>query len=127
MLSVRWPGRFEVIRQKDYDIVIDGAHNPAGIAKLRESLNYYYLDEKRIFVLGILKDKNFVQMLEILLRPEDKVIFTAPLSERAASSEELLEYARVNQKEAIDDVELALDWILCYKIQEIFCLLSGAG
>ena len=35
MLSVRWPGRFEVIRQKDYDIVIDGAHNSAGLAKLR--------------------------------------------------------------------------------------------
>ena len=78
-------------------------------------------------MLGILKDKNFVQMLEILLRPEDKVIFTAPLSERAASPAELLEYARVDQKEAIDDAEPALDWILCYKILEIFCLLSGAG
>ena len=109
MLSVRWPGRFEIIQQKDYDIVIDGAHNPAGIAQLRESLDYCYPEEKRIFVLGILRDKDFVQMLEILLRPEDKVIFTAPLSERAASPAELLQHANIDQKEAIDDAKMALE------------------
>ena len=48
-------------------------------------------------------------MLEILLRPEDKVIFTAPLSERAASPAELLQHANIDQKEAIDDAKMALE------------------
>jgi len=108
MLSVRWPGRFEIIPQKGYELVIDGAHNPAGITVLRESLDYYYPDQKRIFVLGILRDKDFEGMLKLLLRPDDRVIITTPSSERAADPVELLEYAPVETKEAIGDAGKAL-------------------
>ena len=90
MASVKWPGRFEQLTGYDFSLLIDGAHNSAGITVLRQSLDYYYPDQNRVFLLGILKDKAFEEMLDILLRPEDKVVFTAPLSDRAASPEELL-------------------------------------
>ena len=60
-------------------------------------------------VLGILRDKDFEGMLEILLRPEDRVIFTTPSSERAADPVELLECAKVENKEAIGDPQKALE------------------
>lgn len=107
--SAKWPGRFEVVPKTGYELIIDGAHNPAGVTRLRESLDYYYPDQQRIFVLGILKDKDFAQMLATLLRPEDIVIFTTPLSERAAGPEELLELADVAEKEAVDDPKTALE------------------
>ena len=88
--------------------MIDGAHNPAGITTLRESLDFYFPQEKRVFVLGILKDKDFANMLKILLRKEDKVVFTTPSSERAANPVDLLEYADVEVKEAIGDPVEAL-------------------
>ena len=109
MTGVQWPGRFEVMSRNGYELIIDGAHNPAGIRTLRDSLDYYYPDKKRIFVLGILRDKDFEGMLELLLRPEDRVIFTTPSSERAADPVELLECAKVEVKEAIGDPQKALE------------------
>ncbi|WP_027405734.1 folylpolyglutamate synthase/dihydrofolate synthase family protein [Anaerovibrio sp. RM50] len=109
MTSVKWPGRFEVMARDGFELIIDGAHNPAGIKTLRDSLDYYYPGRKRIFVLGILRDKDFEGMMEALLRPEDTVIFTTPLSERAAQPADLLEYANVNEKEAVDEPRTALE------------------
>ena len=109
MAAVQWPGRFEVMPRDGYKLIIDGAHNPAGIRTLRASLDYYYPDSRRIFVLGILRDKDFEGMLELLLRPEDRVIFTTPSSERAADPVELLECAAVEAKEAIGDAQKALE------------------
>lgn len=109
MLEVLWPGRFELIKGYDYKLLIDGAHNPAGIDTLRKSLEYYFPEERRIFVLGILKDKDFAGMLKQLLRQEDIVIFTTPSSERAADPVDLLEFANVVQKEAIGDPSAALE------------------
>ena len=64
---VQWPGRFERMDKGDTRIVIDGAHNPAGMTVLRQSLDYYFKDEKRVLLLGILKDKDIKTMLDILL------------------------------------------------------------
>lgn len=112
MEKVQWAGRFELIEgavdKYGHRVLIDGAHNPAGIKTLRESLDFYFPSEKRVFVLGILKDKEFAKMLEMLLRPEDTVVFTTPSSERAANPVDLLEFAEVAHKEAIGDPVEAL-------------------
>ena len=108
MKKVVWPGRFELIGGYGCKVLIDGAHNPAGIATLRTSLDYYFPAEKRIFVLGILKDKDYQEMLDILLRPEDRVVLTTPDSERAAEPQELLPYAKCGCKEAVADAAAAL-------------------
>ena len=112
MKKVEWAGRFELManakEKYGHQVLIDGAHNPAGITTLRESLDFYFPQEKRVFVLGILKDKDFANMLKILLRKEDKVVFTTPSSERAANPVDLLEYADVEVKEAIGDPVEAL-------------------
>ena len=82
---VSWPARFERLEIGGKTVIVDGAHNPAGMKVLRESLDKYYPTEKRVFLLGILKDKDINSMLSILLRMEDKVIVTVPNSDRAPS------------------------------------------
>lgn len=84
--SVRWPGRFEIFsREGDgAKIIVDGAHNPAGVAMLRQNLDAYFPGEKRIFVLGLLRDRDVELMLKTLVRPGDVLIATFPDSERAA-------------------------------------------
>jgi len=100
MKQVVWPGRFELFRRGQTGVLIDGAHNPAGVDALRQSLDYYFPQEKRVFVLGMLRDKNFSSMLAQLLRPEDTAVLTTPFSERAAKPDELLPYACCAHKEA---------------------------
>ncbi|MBR4945342.1 MAG: bifunctional folylpolyglutamate synthase/dihydrofolate synthase, partial [Peptococcaceae bacterium] len=59
-----WPGRMEYIELEDNrSILLDGAHNPAGISSLAENLRSLYADKKLILFLSILDDKEQVSML----------------------------------------------------------------
>ena len=85
--TVRHPARFEILMQENLPIVIDGAHNPAGMRALRAGLDAYFPDLPRVFLLGILKDKDIDAMLAALLRTGDQVITVRPNSERAAAAD----------------------------------------
>ena len=85
--TVRHPARFEILTQENLPVVIDGAHNPAGMCALRAGLDAYFPDLPRVFLLGILKDKDIDAMLAALLRSGDTVITVRPNSERAASAD----------------------------------------
>ncbi|WP_196593946.1 bifunctional folylpolyglutamate synthase/dihydrofolate synthase [Pectinatus sottacetonis] len=106
--NVKWPGRFECIDVKQKKIVIDGAHNPAGMSMLRQNLDKYFPEEQRIFVLGILKDKDIKVMLKTLLRPQDIVIATTPDSQRSAAPEDWAEMIDVKYVQVEKDRRQAL-------------------
>ena len=93
---VSWPARFEHISLGVQEIVLDGAHNPAGACALRESLDMVFPLQPRVFLLGILRDKDIDAMLDTLLRAADEVVVTMPNSERADAAEDLA--ARVRQR-----------------------------
>lgn len=83
----KWPARFEVFNLDGQICIIDGAHNPAGMMSLRQNLDKYYPEQKRVILLGILKDKDIDTMLIDLLRDDDEVVITVPNSQRKASPE----------------------------------------
>ena len=88
-----WPARFEIIDGENFRAIVDGAHNPAGIEVLRQSLDTYFPIEERVFLLGILRDKDMPAMVEKLLRPTDTAVFTVPDSPRKATVEEEMRLA----------------------------------
>ena len=91
---ISWPGRFERMELGEQTVILDGAHNPDGVRTLRASLDMYFPAGRRIFLLGILRDKDINAMLQTLLREKDRVILTEPLSDRAASAEDVADLAR---------------------------------
>lgn len=94
LARVKWPGRFEVVKNSAGVVVIDGAHNPHGAAALRESLDKNFPRGKRVWLFGVLEDKNFDEMIKILFRENDFVIVTRVPSERAAEPETICEILR---------------------------------
>ena len=94
MKSARWPGRFECFSVGMQKIVFDGAHNAAGAKSLRENLDFYFPDMPRVFLIGILRDKEADIMLKTLLRPEDAAVTATPTSERALNAAELAALAK---------------------------------
>ena len=94
LADTRWPGRFERFSAAGRTVLVDGAHNPAGAAALKDSLDTYYPDEGRVFLLGILRDKDYKTMLATLLHKGDIVVITQPESERAGDPEVLGACAR---------------------------------
>ncbi|WP_018703385.1 bifunctional folylpolyglutamate synthase/dihydrofolate synthase [Anaeromusa acidaminophila] len=97
-----WPGRFEVLRTQP-PLVVDGAHNPAGAAVLRRTLDQVFPGDAVLFLLGILKDKDIDGITSILVREQDRVIAVRPLSERAAEAKDLASHFPPHQVEAVQD------------------------
>ena len=66
-LSVAVPGRFEVVQPGDGEaaVVLDGAHNPAGMRELVALVRSAYPDRKRVAAIAILHDKDLDAMLKL--------------------------------------------------------------
>ncbi len=77
-----WPGRMELVSREPL-ILLDGAHNVDGALALKRAVKTYFSTKKVITVIGILRDKEFEKMLEILRG--DITILTEPHSSRSAS------------------------------------------
>jgi dihydrofolate synthase/folylpolyglutamate synthase len=80
--SVKWEGRLQRISDSPV-IILDVAHNPAALARVREYFDEFYPDKKIIAVFGILSDKDYNQMLKELDRIADVIILTRPMTDRA--------------------------------------------
>ena len=106
--STVWPGRFEFISSSPI-VIVDGAHNPAGAEILRTALDHQYPGKQITFVFGALADKDIAGMIQMLFRPEDRVVAVAPQSDRAADAWALLSQLPVSQAEASPTVEQAID------------------
>ena len=66
-------GRMEKLNDNPI-IVFDGAHNEAAIENLKEMVKMYYSNHKRVYIISILKTKDYKKMLKILAE-DDSVIF----------------------------------------------------
>lgn len=87
LAHVKIQGRMEFDAERN--ILYDGAHNPDGIISLVASIRSWHLPFKPVVVLGLLKGKNYHDMLEELLPHVDTVIAVTPDSDRAMSADEL--------------------------------------
>jgi len=106
-------GRREVIASHPR-IIIDGANNPEGAAALVDWLrghDYQLQLNELILVLGILKDKNWREMTEILAPMARIVICCQSDSPRALEAEELGKFARSihTNVEVVREVEAAVE------------------
>lgn len=62
--KVKWNFRLEF--REDKNILIDGAHNVSGIKVLKNYINENYINNKKIYIFGCLKTKDYKTMLSIL-------------------------------------------------------------
>jgi dihydrofolate synthase/folylpolyglutamate synthase len=76
------PGRFEVV-DHDPDTVLDGAHNPGGVAALVEALDGYLDGRRLVACVSILDDKDAAGMLRELLPLCAEVVCTTNANPRA--------------------------------------------
>jgi dihydrofolate synthase/folylpolyglutamate synthase len=86
--SVVWPGRFERIGTGP-EFYLDGAHNPPAARRLKESLNIYFTGRKIVYIMGVLADKSFDEVAQIMFEKGDVVYTVTSKSPRALPGEEL--------------------------------------
>lgn len=88
LYSTQWPARFEIVQDEPW-FVVDGGHNPQCAVALADALKQYFPDEKKVLLIGMLKDKDCDGVLNILAPLFEAFVTVTPDSERALSAEDL--------------------------------------
>ena len=96
LLTVSWPGRFQIINHPcvKNTLVIDGAHNEAAALRLMETWREVFGDEKAVLILGVLKDKDVTAVCRALVAVASGCIVIPVRSPRASAPEELIAIIR---------------------------------
>lgn len=125
--KTRWGGRFE-LHSGSPDIILDGAHNPDGIRRLRESVNQMFGAVPICYVCGVLADKDYEKEIEILFGRASNVFTVTPPSPRAMKSTDLkaaikdrFSQLKVIAFEGNDDIEKAMEAAISQNNPVVVC------
>jgi dihydrofolate synthase / folylpolyglutamate synthase len=88
--TAKWPGRLERVATNP-DIILDGAHNPAGARALAAYIQQFFRKEPVRIVYGAMRDKAVDEVISTLFPLAEEVIVTTPDQPRALNAESLLE------------------------------------
>lgn len=88
-----WMGRMELV-SRDPFFLLDGAHNSNGVEALKKSLETLYPGEKFHFIMGVMADKDYEEMIEELLPLAIDFKTVTVESKRALQGEALAECIR---------------------------------
>ena len=84
--QTRWPGRLERVSEAP-EIVLDGAHNPAGARALARYIERFFAGRRVWLIYAAMRDKAVAEMAGILFPLAHEVILTAPAQARAVRPE----------------------------------------
>lgn len=99
-----WPGRMEVLSRNPL-FIIDGAHNADAAERLAESIELYFTNKKIIYIMGVLRDKDYTHMINVTHRYADQIITVkTPDNPRAMEAYDLArEVSLVHNKVTVAD------------------------
>lgn len=99
LIDVQWPGRLEYIaiegnngagsagqgaEKTTFHYLVDGAHNPAGVQSLVQTLVKEYSYRRLIVLWGAMEDKDLPQTVGPIAQIASVMVLTKPQGERAA-------------------------------------------
>lgn len=86
--STCWPGRLERV-SGEREIILDGAHNPAGARALVGYIRRFYEGRRIWIVYGAMRDKAVSEIAALLFPLAERIILTAPANSRAIEPESI--------------------------------------
>ncbi|WP_413172831.1 bifunctional folylpolyglutamate synthase/dihydrofolate synthase [Anabaena azotica] len=123
MGKTKWPGRMQWFiwkhNNKDYQLLIDGAHNPASAEVLRnyvDSLNTQNITQNITWVMGMLATKDHADIFQALLKTGDKLYLVPVPDNNSADLEHLSKLAN----------ETCPDLGFCSTYPDVFSALDAA-
>lgn len=125
-------GRFEEIN-KDPLIIYDGGHNEQAINNLKHSIKMYYNEFEKIYVISILKRKDYEKIIQMILEDDDnsRFIFTSGNNEERYTSKDILynvaeKYKNKNQKIYAKTLKTAIKDIMNLKEKKTVTFIIGS-
>ncbi|MBP0979735.1 MAG: bifunctional folylpolyglutamate synthase/dihydrofolate synthase [Oscillospiraceae bacterium] len=123
--------RFEIINKEPL-IIYDGAHNEPAIKNFLNTIDMYYKNNKRVYIVSILRTKDYKKIIEILMKDQDaEFIFTSGSAREKklyVTGEELYNTALKYKKNQIlswGDLSQVIKNIIKNKLEKVyFCVGS---
>ncbi len=88
LAAAKWRARFELLDTTP-TVIFDGSHNIQGVTSAAESIRRFFGGNKVILLMGVLADKDYDEMTDILSPLADRVFAVTPDSPRALTSDKL--------------------------------------
>lgn len=122
---VKWPGRFQVLKAGGIDVVIDGAHNPAGIDSFCKTYEDVFGDRKRVFLFSVLADKEYTQMVKELFHADDYVVCVPAPTPRTSDPKKMAEMLPC-RADAAESIPQGLDKAFAaVQEQQVLCIVGS--
>jgi dihydrofolate synthase/folylpolyglutamate synthase len=106
--ATRWPGRLDRVSASP-EIILDGAHNPAGARALADYIRQFYEGRDIVIIYGAMRDKAVAEMAGSLFPLAGEVIATAPHQARAVDPETIRALAEHSRVQTAPDLAAALE------------------
>lgn len=97
LIDTVWPARFEIVSQKPW-FVIDGGHNPQGAMTAADNLSKYFSNMRHVLLIGVMADKDYNALTDILDLTADEYITVTPDNPRALPADKLAEHLKKYDK-----------------------------
>jgi dihydrofolate synthase/folylpolyglutamate synthase len=128
--SLRLPARLEVLGRHPL-VVVDGGHNPAAAASVRETVEEAFAHERLILVVGMVGSKPVEDVLAIWAPIVDHAVVTIPKTERAAEADRLVNTLRdiglaEESIDRVDDVASAVEHAIGLAGEDDLVLVFGS-
>lgn len=119
-----WPNRLEVIKTSPL-LLIDGAHNYAGIKSLISAVTSLFPEKRPIFFVSILKDKQVERMLNTLKKVAYHIVFTEMPNAR---SQEISKLKKNNTSKfrKMADCQKAFDYFYSLLNEQTVGIITGS-
>lgn len=121
-----WNGRMEVFPGSPL-VLLDGAHNVDGIEMLSKSLSAYFHQQDITLLIGILGDKEYKKMVELILPLASKVVITEPHNPRALTVEKLEAIIRGQGKKVVKNRNIKEAFMKAYTMTDADGIVCCCG
>ncbi len=120
-------GRFEEIYQNPI-MIFDGGHNEQAIENLKETIDLCYKNANKIYVISVLKSKDYQKIIEDILDKDNVYIFTGGNDENLFTDKHLMyEYAKkINNNAEIYEMDLKEAIQFCKEKTEYVSFIIGS-
>jgi len=125
--EVQWPGRMQLIaRPAGQKILLDGAHNFAGVRALSESLKDHFPDDRFTFIIGVLEDKDWLQICQAVAPLAARIHVVPVQSDRTASVRHLAQVCRTANPNAYVSEGSSVREALAASSDDSFVVVTGS-
>jgi len=127
LASATWPARFLTVCKKPR-FIIDGAHNDDAAKRLRESIDIFAKDKKKIYIVGMFRDKEVEKVISRITGDGELVFTCAAVSARAMKPIELAEIVRNTNPRvtACDSVNEAVEFAMAAADEDTVIIAFGS-